>query len=226
MYYEHFWHDLATFLTKLKLNFRLFFNLPPTFMEFWLKSYPCLENFSAQNPPIWAAHTRTQIILSTSPGGLHLCFGKLSCPFKDKLFCVAGTQSFWMNGRHFRVLKTNLYLRLAAGKHLVVVFLFDLQNAGKHCHTTAYLDKQALLRTILFVSRKTYDLLAETIWNNVFRVARVAVFNKNSFNFVQFRIRPNIRANHKFRVLMRLIFLCFGKSNLNVIEAANNWFPV
>ncbi len=51
----------------IKLNFRLFFNLPSTFMGFWLKSYPCLENFRAKSPPIWSAHTRTQITLSTPP---------------------------------------------------------------------------------------------------------------------------------------------------------------
>ena len=67
-YYEQFRSDFNSFLTEIKLHFRVFFNFPPTFMGFWLKSYPCLENFRAKNPPIWAAHTRTQIVLSTPPG--------------------------------------------------------------------------------------------------------------------------------------------------------------
>ena len=55
---------------------------PPIWEICW-KWYPSLENLTAKNPPIWAAHTRTINMLSTPPpghqntGSHHLCIHHL-----------------------------------------------------------------------------------------------------------------------------------------------------
>ena len=47
-------------------------NVPPTYVGNFMKMIPLFREFNSQNPPIWAAHTRTNNMLCTPPGTVHI----------------------------------------------------------------------------------------------------------------------------------------------------------
>ena len=66
-FYDEFWRKTTHFL----LFFTNFWITHPCLRKICRKRDPCLENLGPENPPIWAAHTRTLNILCTPPPGAH-----------------------------------------------------------------------------------------------------------------------------------------------------------
>ena len=60
-------HPLLSTQTCCLAIFRQFLDKPPIFMENLPKRGPLFREFCPQNPPIWAAHTRTLNMLCTPP---------------------------------------------------------------------------------------------------------------------------------------------------------------